>query len=296
MDFRDYNIVANSCLDLKEIHNCFIIQPYVKWGPKKLSVTPEEQLEEAVALINTLPSWKVEGTVFIPLESLEKNRLFGSGNMEKLSKMIRKNNKISAVFINSSNLKSVTTTILEENFKVKILDRYRIVIQILKTHAVSKHAKLQVALAELYFVQRKSQQNYLFSTNNNETLKLVFQNREKKLKNALIDISNQRKLLRTKRKTLEYPVIAVVGYTNSGKTSLIKALTGEEKLQPRNQLFATLDVTVHEGMLPSGLKVLYVDTVGFMSDIPINLLECFDATLEDAVLAVSIVLNYGFLK
>lgn len=96
-----------------------------------------------------------------------------------------------------------------------------------------------------------------------------------------------RELLRNKRKQKNFPIVAVVGYTNAGKTSLIKALTDEDSLQPRNQLFATLDVTAHAGILPSQLKVIYMDTVGFMSDIPTGLIECFVATLEDAMLAVS---------
>jgi len=84
---------------------------------------------------------------------------------------------------------------------------------------------------------------------------------------------------------MDIPIVAVVGYTNAGKTSLIKALTDEERLQPKNQLFATLDVTAHTGKLPSNLKVVYMDTVGFMSEIPTGLIECFVATLEDAMLA-----------
>lgn len=84
---------------------------------------------------------------------------------------------------------------------------------------------------------------------------------------------------------MNFPIVAVVGYTNAGKTSLIKALTSDENMQPRNQLFATLDVTAHAGVLPSKLKVIYMDTVGFMSDIPTDLIECFVATLEDAMLA-----------
>lgn len=259
----------------------------MKWGPKKLPISPQEQLEEAIALIKTLPSWNVAGTITIPLETLHRKKMFGSGNMEKLCQLIRKNPSITAVFINNSNLKNITTTILQENFGVKIFDRYRIVIQILKMNAISKHAKLQVALAELYFIQRKAQQKESFITHDPEKLKLIFQEREKLLKNAMLEVRNQRKLLRNKRNIIEYPVVAVVGYTNAGKTSLVKALTGNNKLQPRNQLFATLDITVHEGILPSGLKVLYVDTVGFISDIPTNLLECFVATLEDALLAVS---------
>lgn len=95
----------------------------------------------------------------------------------------------------------------------------------------------------------------------------------------------RRERLRNKRKKLNFPIVAVVGYTNAGKTSLIKALTDEQRLEPKNQLFATLDVTAHTGMLPSNLKVIYMDTVGFMSEIPTGLIECFVATLEDAMLA-----------
>lgn len=207
--------------------------------------------------------------------------------MEKLRKIIHNNRDVTAIFVNTSNLKKITTTLLQENFGLPILDRYKIVMQILKTHAVSKHAKLQVALAELYYVQRKAQKDSLFITSDPQSLKLLFQEREKKLKNAIKEVRNQRTLLRNKRQREEYPVIAVVGYTNAGKTALIKALTGESALQPKNQLFATLDVTLHSGILPSGLQVLYVDTVGFLSDIPTNLIECFVATLEDVTFAVS---------
>ncbi|XP_038858979.1 putative GTP-binding protein 6 [Salvelinus namaycush] len=74
-----------------------------------------------------------------------------------------------------------------------------------------------------------------------------------------------------------------MGYTNCGKTTLIKALTGDAALQPRDQLFATLDVTVHAGTLPSHMTVLYVDTIGFLSQLPHQLIDSFSATLEDVI-------------
>nr|CAH7740115.1 unnamed protein product [Callosobruchus chinensis] len=278
----------NEAERLDDEHNCLVIQPYVKWGPQKLTISPDEQLEEAVALIKTLPRWTVEDTIKIPLESLDKKSLFKSGNLDKLTRLVRSNNNISAVFINSSNLKRVTSSILYDHFRVPILDRYKIVMRIFKIHATSKHAKLQVALAELYYIRRKAQQENVFFTHDPEKLKLMFDERENKLKSEIQQLRTHRDLLRSKRRKLDYPVIAVVGYTNAGKTCLIKSLTGEERLQPKDQLFATLDVTVHSGTLPSGLEVLYVDTVGFLSDLPTNLIECFVATLEDAVLAVSL--------
>ncbi|XP_066258973.1 putative GTP-binding protein 6 [Euwallacea similis] len=281
----EYNKLTDHYFHIKQAHKCLIIQPFVKWGPKKLPISPEEQLSEAVALINTLQAWVVKDTVTVPLDTLDSKALFKSGSMDRIRDIVQESPDITAIFINSGFLKKSTVQILQENFRRPILDRYKIVMQILKTHASSKHAKLQVALAELYYVQRKSEQDLMFKTYSREILRFMFQQREQKIKDQIKILRNQRNLLRSKRQKMNYPVVAVVGYTNAGKTAIIKALTGEQKLTPKNQLFATLDVTVHEGLLPSGLNVLYIDTVGFISDIPTNLIECFVATLEDALLA-----------
>ena len=171
------------------------------------------------------------------------------------------------------------------------MDRYSIVIQILRLHAVSAEAKLQVAMAEIPYIwqQMKDQEVSIGGTKQRifltDTQKQMLRTREKRLKIELQSIRSHRELLRNRRKHKNYPIIAVVGYTNAGKTSLIKALTDEKALQPKDQLFATLDVTAHSGFLPCNLEVLYMDTVGFMSDIPTGLIECFVATLEDAMLA-----------
>lgn len=151
-------------------------------------------------------------------------------------------------------------------------------MQILREHATSKAARLQVALAEIPYVRARLGHADLVAI---ETL----ERQEKRLKAQLDEVRQHRALLRNKRRRSGQAVVAVVGYTNAGKTSLIKALSGEEKLQPIDRLFATLDVTVHRGRLPCGLQVLYVDTVGFMANIPTTLIDCFMATLEDVFLA-----------
>ncbi|KAI4467928.1 gtp-binding protein hflx [Holotrichia oblita] len=158
---------------------------------------------------------------------------------------------------------------------------------IFRLHAISKHAKLQVALAEISFLQSRltKYDTDFIGSSAIDTRNRILQTREKKIKEEIKKLRAQRELLRHKRKKSNIPVIAVVGYTNVGKTSLIKTLTKDKTLLPKNQLFATLDVTLHAGLLLSTLKVLYVDTVGFLSDIPTGLIECFHATLEDAVLA-----------
>lgn len=283
---NDYKSLVESCFGSVKEHNCFIINPFVKWGKKKQKDTsPQQQMEEAVSLINTLSQWKVQDTVSVPLDHLDKIQLFGTGNLEKLKQTVRDNKDITAVFINVSTLKSVQLEMLEKTFRVPILDRYKVVMQILKMHANTKHAKLQVALAEIPYLRGriKKHDTRFMSTNDFDTKHIMLRKREQKLRTAIQKLRFHRELLRHNRNKLEYPVIAVVGYTNAGKTSLIKALTGDKSLKPKNQLFATLDVTMHAGVLPSNLEVLYVDTVGFISNIPTDLIECFVATLEDAL-------------
>lgn len=142
-----------------------------------------------------------------------------------------------------------------------------------------------------------------------ETRFRLLQEREKKIHEALKRLSARRHLLKKNRKRHQLPTIAIVGYTNAGmggmlehcavrlcdwwlaaagKTSLIKALTGDQSMQPKDQVFATLDVTVHAGFLPNNMKVLYIDTVGFISSIPTELIASFSATLEDMLDAVSL--------
>lgn len=180
---------------------------------------------------------------------------------------------------------------MEERFGIPVIDRYSVVIQILRLHATSMEAKLQVAMAEIPYIwsQMRESEGKMTRTkfvgSLTDTQKQMLRARESKLKNELVAVRSHRELLRNKRRQKNFPVIAVVGYTNAGKTSLIKAITEEESLKPKNQLFATLDVTAHAGLLPCNLNVIYMDTVGFMADIPTGLIECFVATLEDAMLA-----------
>nr|CAD7197506.1 unnamed protein product [Timema douglasi] len=282
-----------------------IVQPYVKWGSgKKRNTTPELQLAEAVALIETLPKWKVVDKLVLPLHNFHKKTFFGKGNLKMLRDKVRENERIVSVFVSVNELRGVQHRELEEQFGVPVFDRYMIVIQIFREHATTMEAKLQVARAEIPYLRSRIRDYHegaleRIGTSSSavggdgetfvDVRRKIVGLREKKLKQELEKIRSNRELLRSNRTRLQYATVAVVGYTNAGKTSLIKALTGKASLQPKDQLFATLDVTVHEGYLPSRLKVLYVDTVGFISDIPTELIEAFNATLEDALLADVIV-------
>lgn len=302
LDDSEYDILANTTMHVTRNNqieqNVIIIQPYVKWGPKKSPTSPDLQLQEAEALIRSLPEWTIECSLKVPLESLEKKALFGTGKLEELKDLVKqtrsKGRRITSIFISKGTLSFAQKNFLESEFGLPIMDRYSIVIQILRLHATSAEAKLQVAMAEIPYIWSQTKDaNLSTSTRQGYALsdaqKELLRSREGKLKQELEDIRSQRQLLRNKRKQKDYPIVAVVGYTNAGKTSLIKALTDEQTMQPRDQLFATLDVTAHAGVLPCNLEVIYMDTVGFMSDIPTGLIECFVATLEDAMMADLIV-------
>lgn len=292
---KDYDLLVNNAMHVtKSItneQNVFIIQPYIKWGPKKTNMNPVFQLQEAESLIRSLPKWSIQESIKTPLESFSKKTFFGSGKLEEIRNTIRNHGgHVSCVFVSTGVLTGPQKRFLEEYFRLPVLDRYSVVIQILRLHAQTTESKLQVAMAEIPYIWSQFRDSDKIVDKRaplilNDLQKQILRNREKKLKYELDNIRNHRELLRNRRRKKNYPVIAVVGYTNAGKTSLIKALTCEENLLPKDQLFATLDVTAHAGRLPCQLEVLYMDTVGFMSDIPTGLLECFISTLEDAMLA-----------
>ncbi|KAI0237528.1 putative GTP-binding protein 6 [Lamellibrachia satsuma] len=286
-------------------HRVFVLQPDVKWGPKKASLTTADlQLSEACALVETLPKWTVVDKAIYTLKNPDKKFLYGKGNFAEITERIKGTRALTAVFVSMDMLSSVQLATMQQKWKVPVYDRYTMVLQIFKVRACTKEAKLQVALAEIPFYRSRLRGMHDHSLTKQggglatlggagqkffEQRQRLLQDKELKIKKALAEIKSQRKLLRKGRRKLEFPVIAVVGYTNAGKTSLIKAMTGDKDMQPRDQLFATLDVTAHAGTLPSLMKVIYVDTVGFISDIPTSLIDAFVATLEDVLNADVIV-------
>ncbi|KAH8420770.1 hypothetical protein KR222_004318 [Zaprionus bogoriensis] len=300
LEDRAYDEVAGGAMrisrDVATAQQVLILQPYIKWQARRSTpedVQPNDQLAEAMALINSLPNWKVARGLKVPLDSLERKTLFGTGKMLELKSLVadlRQQQQLSCLFVSKGTLSFAQKQFLESEFQLPVLDRYSVVIQILRLHATSAEAKLQVAMAELPYIWSQAKDASSTQTRRqgyalNDMQKEILRTRERKLKIELERVRRHRQLLRQKRKQQNFPVAAVVGYTNAGKTSLIKTLTIEDSLMPRNQLFATLDVTAHGGFLPCNLQLIYMDTVGFMSDLPTGLFECFVATLEDAMLA-----------
>ncbi|XP_059013740.1 putative GTP-binding protein 6 isoform X2 [Mustela lutreola] len=266
-----------------EQHRC-VVEHMAEW-----------QVAEAEALVHTLDGWSVVERMVVPTKTPDGKLIFGKGTLEHLTERVRGSPEITAVFLNVERLATPTKKELEARWGVPVFDRFTVVLHIFRCNARTKEARLQVALAELPLLRsrlksstaRPDAQGWgsrsimgsgeLFVQVQQRLLK----EKEMKIRKALERLRQKRRLLGTRRRRQEFPVIAVVGYTNCGKTTLIKALTGDDAVQPRDQLFATLDVTAHAGWLPSRMAVIYMDTIGFLSQLPHSLIESFSATLED---------------
>ncbi|XP_066475337.1 putative GTP-binding protein 6 [Tiliqua scincoides] len=274
----------------------FVVHPAVKGGAGRTQLsTAELQLAEAVALINTIQNWTVLDTLILSTKTPDKKFIFGKGNFQLLTEKIKGLPRVSSVFVNIERLSPLTKKELEEAWGVEVFDRYTVVLHIFRHNARTKEAKLQIALAEIPLLranvrnevaqmdQQRGGSRYIMGSGETfmEIQLRLLKEKELKIRKALEKLRRKRRLLRSQRKKREFPTVSVMGYTNCGKTTLIKALTGDAGLQPQDQLFATLDITAHAGYLPSRLTILYVDTIGFLSQLPHDLVESFSATLED---------------
>ncbi|KAI5615983.1 putative GTP-binding protein 6 isoform X1, partial [Silurus asotus] len=280
----------------EEDHWVFIVHPDVKWGQKKQYLTTADlQMAEAVGLVSTLQNWSVMDKIILSTKTPEKKTIFGKGNFQMLTERIRETPGVTAVFMNVERLSPVSEKELQDAWGLKVFDRYSLVLHIFRRNARTKEAKLQISLAEIPLLrsrlknevgnldQQGGGSRYIMGSGETlyEVQQRLLKEQELKIRSALERLRKKRHMLRTQRKHKDFPIVSVMGYTNCGKTTLIKALTGDVALQPKDQLFATLDVTIHGGRLPSHMTVLYVDTIGFLSQLPHQLIDSFSATLED---------------
>ncbi|GFO50655.1 GTP-binding protein [Plakobranchus ocellatus] len=279
-------------------HRVLVIQPDIKTGPRRYVTTSKElKLEETCALVRSLNNWKVVEKRIVRTDRDKKSRVFGSHNFKALAEDIRAKSTITAVVVGIDRLTGLQVSRLQTAWGLPVFDRYTLVLQIFKEHAQSEEARLQVALAEVPYVRSRlslirggfdaGTTTFIGGSTSldSDKRRFLLQRREVTLKKQLEKFHKSRQEKRLLRVKQNMPTVAVVGYTNAGKTTLIKALTHDDTMTPENRLFATLDVSTHKGQLASLLKVTFIDTIGFISDMPITLLDAFRATLEDALMA-----------
>lgn len=294
-----YASKIDNVLDADE-RSVMVIQPRFK-EPALLQSRRmlEYQLGEAVGLAEAVSGWQVVDKRIVAVRDHKSPKLFGKGTHEELTPLIR-SMKVKAVFVNCLELLPIQEAYLKKIWKVMAYDRFQVVLKIFKERARTREAKLQVQLAEIPYMKARlvervdmtdRQQGRTYSLGGvgettMDAAKRRLSEQGHKLKKELLSIKGKRQLLRTDRVRKAIPTVAVIGYTNCGKTSLIKAITKDSMADGEDLLFATLDTTIHAGKLPSGMKVVFVDTVGFVSNLPPELVQSFHATLDDVVHAV----------
>jgi GTP-binding protein HflX len=227
--------------------------------------------------------------------------LLGSGKVEELGKALEAD-PVELVVIDSA-LSPVQQRNLERRWKTKVIDRTGLILEIFGERAHTREGVLQVELAALTYQRSRLVRSWTHLERQRggfgflggpgesqlELDRRRITERITGIKQELEDVRRTRGLHREARKRVPYPVVALVGYTNAGKSTLFNRLTGAG-VDARDQVFATLDPTMRQLRLPSGTRVILSDTVGFITDLPTMLVAAFRATLEE-VLSADLILH-----
>ena len=259
-----------------------------------ISIDSEKSLEELEALAESAGA-KVVGRELQKRPKPDTATYVGSGKATSLQ--LTAQSLDADVIIVDDELTGAQTRNLEEITGVKVIDRTTLILDIFAQRAKSNEGKLQVSLAQLkYRAGRLLGQGLVMSrlgggigTRGPGESKLEIDRRRIReritdLKRELANLEKQRELRRKSREKNAIPVVALVGYTNTGKSTLLNKIT-DAGVYVQNQLFATLDAVSRKVTLPDGGEFLLVDTVGFISKLPHDLVEAFHSTLEEAALA-----------
>ena len=251
-------------------------------------------ISEAFALTKALPGTKLIGSSVVKVEKPSPREFFGSGKVNELA-LVFKSNNVHLVIVNGQ-ISPIQQKNLEKKWKVKILDRTALILEIFSERAVSKEGILQVEMAALTYQRSRLVRAWThlerqrgglgFVGGPGETQieadKRAIDNHLVRLRRQLEKVKKTRDLHRKSRAKVPFPIVTLVGYTNAGKSTLFNLLTGAREFSA-NMLFATLDPKMKSLDLDSNTKVILSDTVGFISDLPTELIAAFRATLEEVL-------------
>ena len=268
-----------------------MILPWEKPGRQDTSRAADAQMAEAVGLAASINLVVVHTTV-VPLRTRRSATLLGQGQVATIGEAITADNVTVAVV--DAQLSPVQQRNLERAWDCKVIDRTGLILDIFGERARTKEGAMQVELAHLEYQRSRLVRSWThlerqrggfgFLGGPGETQieadRRLIGDRIVRVKKDLEGVRRTRGLHRSARARVPYPVVALVGYTNAGKSTLFNALTGAD-VHAQDQLFATLDPTMRGLRLPSGRRVILSDTVGFISDLPTELVEAFRATLEE---------------
>ena len=280
-----------------------VVHPDFRSGAKaeaQAARDPQSRLEEAIGLALAIELDVVHAEV-VPLRQPRPNTLLGSGAVDRIKEIVEAE-EVQVVVVDAT-LTPVQQRNLELAWSCKVIDRTGLILEIFGARARTREGRLQVELASLNYQRSRLVRSWThlerqrggfgFLGGPGETQieadRRLIDERIGKLKRELEDVRRTRSLHRKARERVPYPVVALVGYTNAGKSTLFNRLTNSDVLA-KDLLFATLDPTMRAIKLPSGRRVIMSDTVGFISDLPTDLVAAFRATLEE-VLSADIILH-----
>ncbi len=260
---------------------------------------PEQDIYELKELISTAQG-EIILTATQKRNHLDANTVVGKGKLEEIKNSIELSDAKVDVVIFSCQLNSTQRETLRKTLNCDVIDKFDLILDIFAMRATSAEGKKQVELAQLsYNLATKpegdfSRQGAGIGTRGPgetklETNKRAARNKIYRLQQELNEIAKHRELTRKKREINDIFTVALVGYTNAGKSTLFNRLT-KSNVYADNKLFATLDTTIRKLALPNNIEILLCDTVGFINDLPHTLLNAFKSTLEEAVRA-DLILN-----
>ncbi|MGZ3306641.1 MAG: GTPase HflX [Asticcacaulis sp.] len=278
-----------------DIERCVVVDPEITSHGGGEGTTParkydESRMEEAVGLALAL-DLVIAGTMTARVRKINPATLFGSGKVSEIRALCEEA-EASLCVVNGV-LTPIQQRNLEKDLDVKVIDRTGLILEIFGRRAATREGKLQVELARLEYERSRLVRTWTHLERQRATgttggpgetqIELdrrMIADRIKLLKGELEEVRRTRALHRSARKKVPYPIVALVGYTNAGKSTLFNRLTRAEVVA-RDMLFATLDTTLRTLGLPNGRSAILSDTVGFISDLPHELVAAFRATLEE---------------
>lgn len=274
--------------------HAWVLHPDIKtdYSPRAAS----DALAEALALAHALPGLRVMGEAVVRLPRAHPGKLFGKGKIEELGELF-KESEVELVLVDG-HVSPVQQRNLEKDWGVKILDRTGLILEIFSDRARTREGVLQVEMAALSYQRTRLVRAWTHLERQRGGLGFVGGPGETqvesdrraidiqlvRLQKQLDKVGITRELHRNARAKVPYPIVALVGYTNAGKSTLFNYMTGAEVFA-KDMLFATLDPTMRAVQLPSGMDVILSDTVGFISNLPTELVASFRATLEEVTAA-----------
>ncbi|TRC99611.1 GTPase HflX [Mesorhizobium sp. WSM4303] len=259
----------------------------------RLTRSADARHDEAVGLARAI-NLDLIHTAVMTVNDPRPATLLGSGKVAEFAEIVKEGH--AEVVIVDHPLTPVQQRNLEKEFNAKVLDRTGLILEIFGERARTKEGTLQVELAHLNYQKGRLVRSWTHLERQRggagflggpgetqiESDRRQLQEKIIKLKHELETVRRTRDLHRAKRKKVPFPVVAIVGYTNAGKSTLFNRLTGADVLA-EDMLFATLDPTLRRVRLPHGTPIILSDTVGFISDLPTHLVAAFRATLEEVV-------------